>query len=64
MDLREISLACQLRRLYHLFELDPTTWKEIIAVEKPDEVSGGSDLEGEERSIPPVYFSDFVCDYP
>ena len=64
MDLRKISLACQLRRLYHLFGFDPTTWKEIIAVEKPDEVSGGSDLEGEGRSIPPVYFSDFVCDYP
>ena len=53
-----VSQACQLRRLYHLFGYDPTTWEEAVAVEKVDEeVSSG-------------YFARFdpfvgwTCDYP
>jgi hypothetical protein len=37
IDLR-VSQVCQLRRLYHLFGYDPTTWEEAVAVEEVDEV--------------------------
>ena len=43
-----ISQACQLKRLYHLFGHDPTTWQEAVGVEEVDE-------EGEVLSEHPVY---------
>jgi len=39
-DLR-ISRACQLKRLYHLFGCNPTTWREVVVAE---EVDGETDL--------------------
>ena len=34
---RVISQACRLRRLYHLFGYDPTTWQEAVGVEAGEE---------------------------
>ena len=52
-----ISQACQLRRLYHLFGCDPTTWQEMVGVEEVDE-----EREVLSRNSEP--FVDWVCDYP
>ena len=55
-----LSQACQLRRLYLLFGYDPVTWKEAVAVldgEKEISVPSG-------RSVTPVPFVDWACDYP
>ena len=55
-----ISQACQLRRLYHLFGYDPTTWQEIVG-------AGGADEKREVLSRHPVTPDPFVgweCDYP
>ena len=65
-DLR-ISRACQLRKLYHLFGYDPTTWKEAVAV-KGVEV-GAEELEGDMGVLPvcsvaPAQSIGWVCDYP
>ena len=52
--------ACQLRRLYHLFRYDPVTWEEAVKgvdVYKNVGVSSG-------RSVTPVPFVDWTCDYP
>ena len=55
-----ISRACQLRRLYHLFEYDPTTWQEAVGVggaeEKREALSG--------HSVTPDPFVGWECDYP
>jgi len=57
-DLR-ISRACQLRRLYHLFGYDSTTWNEAVSVQAEEKT--GVSLE---RSVTPVGFMDWTCDYP
>ena len=55
-----LSQACQLRRLYHLFGYDPTTWREAVGVEevgkKRDVFSG--------HSVALVPSMDWACDYP
>jgi len=58
-DLRLVQV-CQLRRLYHLFGCDPTTWAEMVAV---DGVGGGTDVSLG-QSPGPAYFMDCACDYP
>jgi len=55
-----LSQACQLRRLYHLVGYDPATWKEATAVAGVDK--GMSVSSG--RSVMPVLFVDWTCDYP
>lgn len=55
-----LTQACRLRRLYQLFGCDPTTWEELIAVERPGEGVGAL----LERSPNPVHFAEFRCDYP
>ena len=58
-DLR-VAQVCQMRRLYHLFGYNPTTWKEAVGVE---EVGGEADtLLG--RSVAPTQTTDWMCDYP
>jgi hypothetical protein len=55
-----LTQVCQLRRLYQLFECDPTTWGEVVAVERVCEetdVSLG-------QSPNPVHSMDCACDYP
>ena len=55
-----ISRACQLRRLYHLFGCDPTTWEEVVGVEEAEEKREG--LSG--HSVMPGPFAGWECDYP
>ena len=59
-----IAQVCQLRRLYHLFGCDPTTWEEAVTVEEVDEGMGVSSG----RSVTPDSFIgpvvDWACDYP
>ena len=65
IGMRSISRACQLRRLYQLFGLDPTAWKEVIATGKSNKkLSGGSNMEGEGQPMPHVQFLYSTCDYP
>jgi len=52
--------ACQLRKLYRLFRYDPVTWKE--AVKAVDVYKGVGVSSG--RSVTPVPFVDWACDYP
>ena len=54
-----LAQVCQVRRLYHLFEYDPATWKEVVAVG----VDGETDLLPG-CSVIPAPFVDWVCDYP
>jgi len=58
-DLR-VAQVCQLRRLYHLFGYDPTTWKEVVGVKevptKMDAFSG--------HAVMPIQSTDWRCDYP
>ena len=61
-----VSRVCQLRRLYHLFGYDPTTWKEAVAV---GEVEGESRGVSSGRSVPqvrvtPAQTVNWACDYP
>ena len=63
LDVYKISQACQSRRLYQLFGLDPTTLEEAIAAGRSDEVLLGSSSEGEGRSVLPVQFLGTPCDY-
>jgi len=57
-DLR-VAQACQLRKLYHLFGYDPTTWKEATGVkEVPEKVGAFSG-----RTVPPIP-AGWACDYP
>ena len=58
-DLR-VSQVCQLRRLYHLFGYDPTTWREAVTAGEGEQTTGV--LSG--RPVAPVSFIDLVCDYP
>jgi hypothetical protein len=54
-----LALACQVRRLYHLFGYDHATWKEAVEV--------GVDEEAELLpgcSVAPAPFADWACDYP
>jgi len=64
LDVYKISQTSQLRRLYQLFWLDPTTWEEAIAAGKSDEVLFDSGSGGEGPSILPVQFWGSTCDYP
>ena len=65
IGMRSISRACQLRRLYQFFGLDPTAWKEVIAAGKSDKkLSGSSNMEGEGEPMPHVQFLYSACDYP
>jgi len=57
-DIR-ISRACQLRRLYYLFGYDSTTWNEVVSVQADEEMSVSL-----KRSVTPVPFMDWICDYP
>ena len=57
---RVVSQACQLRRLYHLFGYDPTTWQEAIGVGEADEKT--EVLSG--CSTTPDLFIGWECDYP
>ena len=61
---RGIAVTCQLRRLYQLFGYDPTTWEVIEAGKSDKELSGGSNPEVEEQSMPPLQFLYSACDYP
>jgi len=62
-DLR-VSRVCQLRRFYHLFGLDPSTWKEEEAV-IVEEVGEETDASSGRSVVVPVQFTDrWVCDYP
>ena len=57
---RVVSQVCQLRRLYHLFGCDPTTWQEAVGV-------GEMEQEREaltEHPVTPDPFIDWECDYP
>ena len=58
-DLR-LSQVCQLRRLYHLFGYDPTTWEEAVTVGEGEVAMGASPG----RPVTPVSFMDLACDYP
>ena len=53
---------CRLRRLYHLFGYDPTTWREAFST---GDVGEGGDTSSE-RPVTPVKFTDlgWGCDYP
>ena len=55
MDVYGISQTCQLKWLYQLFGYDPTT---------SEVVGSNSEREVLVRSVVPVHFLDFVCDYP
>jgi len=55
-----LSQACRLRRLYQLFEYDPTTWKDAVAASGVDEKSDVS----LEHSVALSPFMDWACDYP
>ena len=59
-DLR-ISLVCQLRRLYHLFGYEPTTWREGVAAEVSVGGGVGRSLGCSEMSVRRM---DWACDYP
>ena len=55
-----ISQACRLRRLYHLFGYDPTTWEEAV---------GAGEANEKREAIPkhsatPDPFVGWECDYP
>jgi hypothetical protein len=52
--------VCQLRRLYRLFDCDPATWEEMIAV---DEVDGRADVSLG-QSLSPAHLMYCACDYP
>jgi hypothetical protein len=54
-----VSRACQLRRLYHLFGYNPTTWDEAVV----GGVGGRVDLSSG-PSVTHVGFTDWACDYP
>jgi len=55
-----LSQACQLRRLYQLFEYDPTKWEDAVAA---SEVGEKSDVSlGHSVALSP--FMDWACDYP
>ena len=57
---RVVSQACLLRRLYHLFGYDPTTWQETVGVGEADE-----EIEAlPEHPVTPDPFIDWECDYP
>lgn len=58
-DLR-VARVCQLRRLYHLFGYDPTTWEEAVAM---GEVAEGVDVSSG-WSVRAVKHTDWACDYP
>ena len=60
-DLR-VAQVCRLRRLYHLFGYDPTTWREAFST---GDVGEGGDTSSE-RPVTPVKFTDlgWGCDYP
>ena len=58
-----VSRACQLRRLYHLFGYDPTTWKEAAAVKEVDEETE-LEVSSELSVVKPVQLLDWKCDYP
>ena len=64
LDVYKISQACQLRRLYQLFGLDPTMWEETIAAGKSGGVLLGNDSEGRKQSILPAQLLVPACDYP
>ena len=60
IDLR-VSRVCQLRRLYHLFGYDPTTWEEAVGVEG---VGEEMDAEPGGSVIMPIQFMKWACDCP
>ena len=55
-----LSQVCQLRRLYHLFGYDPTTWREAVGVEEVGEKTGVSPR----HSVALAPSIDWACDYP
>jgi len=55
-----VAQTCQLRRLYHLFGYDPTTWKEEVTMEEVNEELAAFSVQ----SLPPIWSTDWVCDYP
>ena len=55
-----LAHVCQLRRLYHLFGCNPTTWEEMFADQRTDEGVNVS----MERSGLPERSVDWACDYP
>jgi len=63
LDVYKISQACQLRRLYQLFGLEPTTWDEAITAGKSGGVLLCNNSEGA-TSILPVQFLASACDCP
>ena len=52
------SQVRQLKRLYHLFGCDPTTWEETVGGERV-----GKEMELS-SAVAPVSFVDWACDYP
>lgn len=59
-DLR-VAQVSQLRRLYHLFGYDPTTWKEAVGVEEADDAK--MDVQSG-PSVSRIRLTDWACDYP
>ena len=55
-----ISQACQLRRLYHLFGYNPTTWEKAVGAGEADEKR--ELISGHSITLDP--FVGWECDYP
>ena len=55
-----VSQACKLRRLYHLFGYDPTTWRGAVTVEERDQTTGVLSR----RPLEAVSIMYLGCDYP
>ena len=65
-ELLSYRFACRLRRLYHLFWRDPTTWEEVVAVEGVDEGAGVGVSSGH-YVVPGPFLGpavDWTCDWP
>jgi len=60
-ELLRVSQVCQLSRLYRLFGCNPITWKKMVSGGEVGEEVGTSLLG---RSVKPVQFTNWVCDYP
>jgi len=61
LEVLRVSQVCQLSRLYRLFGCNPITWKEIVTAGDAGEETGTPTLG---RSVAPVRFMDWACDYP
>ena len=62
VDLR-VARVSQLRRLYHLFGYDPTTWEGAVTVEEVG-VGVETEMSSGQSVLIPVQPMDVACDYP